>query len=548
MLTVKEDWQHLFEGAGMADLTQALPAVLQVRRWFGGKARQIATVHITDSVRIPSNSSARLLVIDVKYGDGGTETYTLPVAAAFGEEADRMRREFPQAVLAPLVIRKGEGDEAGLLYDALWNRDLALTLLHAIGRNSRFPGIAGSITASSTNTFTDLVPSRTDPEPVVMGAEQSNTSVAYGGCVILKFYRRIAEGMNPDLEVGRALTNGQFPYVPSVAGELEYQDRSGHRSTLGVLQRFVANDGDGWKRSLEAFERCIDRLHEGRLWDERPSAFPSHPLDLARAEYSPLACRLIGPYLESARRLGNRTAQLHLALSRIGEDPDFTPEPLTREQRWNRHESMVKSMTDTFSLVNERIGLLPKHGQAMAEMLIELKPELNRIFDAFGNSETPVTLIRCHGDYHLGQVLCIGADFMIIDFEGEPAQSLAERRMKHPSLVDIAGMIRSFHYVPFAFLKAKGVEQCLWTSFWSGWTSAAFLKGYLELAIGSPFWPHNQEGVRLLLDVYMMKKALYELRYELNNRPDWVEIPLHGLVELLRSTAVGQAQDKSRSR
>jgi len=540
MLTIKEDWQRLFEGAGMADLTRALPAVLQVKRWFGGKARQISTVQITDSILIPSNSSARLLVIDLEYGDGGTETYTLSVAAVFGEEADRIRRVCPHAVIAPLLVRKGESDEAGLLYDALWNRDLALTLLHAIGRNSRFPGIAGSITASSTSTFTDLVPFRTEPEPVVMGAEQSNTSIAYGGCVILKFYRRMAEGMNPDLEIGRALTNGQFPYVPSIAGELEYQDRSGHRSTLGVLQKFVANDGDGWKRSLEAFERFMDRIDEEHLWDERPSAFPSHPLDLAKVEYSPLACRLIGPYLESAGRLGNRTAQLHLALSRIAEDPDFAPEPLTWEQRQCRHESMVKSMKDTFSLVNERIGLLPRHGQAMAEILVELKPELNRIFDAFGNSETPVPLIRCHGDYHLGQVLCIGADFMIIDFEGEPAHSLAERRMKHPSLVDIAGMIRSFHYVPFAFLKAKGVEQCSWTSFWSGWTSAAFLKGYLELAIGSPFWPQNAECVRLLLDVYVMKKALYELRYEFNNRPDWVEIPLHGLIELLRPAALGE--------
>lgn len=538
MLTVNGDWQELFEGTGLADLTQALPAILQVRRWFGGKARQVARVQITDCILIPSTSSARLLAIHVQYGDGGTETYTLPVAAAFGEEADRLRRDFLHAVIAPLLVRTRERDEIGLLYDALWDRDLALTLLRAIGQNSRFPGIAGSITASSTNTFADLVPSRTEPEPVVMGAEQSNTSVAFGGCVILKFYRRMAEGMNPDLEIGRALTNGQFPYVPSIAGELEYQDRSGHRSTLGVLQKFVANDGDGWKRSLEAFERFMDQIDEEHLWDERPSAFPCHPLDLAQAEDLPPACRLIGPYLESARRLGNRTAQLHSALSRIVEDPDFAPEPLTREQRRNRHESMVKSMTDTFSLVNERIGLLPKHGQVMAEMLVELKPELNRIFDAFGNSETPVPLIRCHGDYHLGQVLCVGTDFMIIDFEGEPAHSSAERRMKHPSLMDIAGMIRSFHYVPFAFLKAKGIEPCLWTSFWSGWTSAAFLQGYLELASGSPFWPDKEEVVRLLLDVYVMKKALYELRYELNNRPEWVEIPLHGLVELLRPTAL----------
>lgn len=540
MLTATEDWQQLFEGTGVEDLEEALPALLRTRRWFGGKARKISAVQIVDSILIPSDSTARLLLIRMTYTDGGTETYTLPLAAAFGEEANRIRRDFPQAVIAPLVVRKPQSEDSGLLYDALWNRDLAFAFLRGIGQNSQFSGIDGSITAKSTTAFADLVPPLSELEPVVMGAEQSNTSIAFGGCVILKFYRRMGEGMNPDVEIGRALTRQRFPYVPSIAGELEYHNTRGQRGTLGVLQKFVANDGDGWKQSLGVFERFIDRIREEHLWDERPPAFPFHPLDLAQAEYSASARHLIGPYLESARRLGNRTAQLHLALSRIADDPAFAPETLTPEYRWSRHESMIKGMTETIALVKERIELLPSHGRAMAEILIELKPELHRIFDAFRNVKTPVPMIRCHGDYHLGQVLCTGDDFIIIDFEGEPAHSLAERRMKRPPLVDVAGMIRSFHYVPFAFLKSKAVERCSWTSFWSGWTSAAFLKGYLELAIGKPFWPQDPEVVRLLFDVYVMNKALYELRYELNNRPDWVEIPLHGLVELLRPATQGE--------
>jgi len=539
MLTVKEDWQELLEGSGITDLTQALPTILQTRRWFGGKALRIVKVEIADSISIPPHPTVRVLVLHVMYESAAMEMYALPVAAAFGHEADHIRRDCPHAVLIPIVVQKVKGTAAGLLYDALWNPDVALTLLRAIGQESHFPGTTGSITASSANAFAELVPSGVDLNPSLMKTEQSNTSVAYNGCVILKFYRRMAEGLNPDLEIGRALTARQFPFVPSIAGNLEYQDREGHRGTLGVLQQFVANDGDAWERSLEEYERFIDRLDKEHLWNRQPPAFPSHPLDLSRTSYAPPPVQLIGPFLESVRRLGNRTAQLHIALSQIMDDPAFVPEPFTRESRRSRYGSMVESMTDTFLLLKERMKSLPKIGQAMAAALIELKPEINRIFTAFENIETAGSLIRCHGDYHLGQVLCVRDDFMIIDFEGEPAHSLAERRLKQPALVDVAGMVRSLQYVPFVALKGKREEANLWSAFWSGWTSAAFLEGYLELASGSPFCPRDSESVRVLFDVYLIKKALYELHYELNNRPDWVDIPLRGLITLLRTSDRG---------
>jgi len=535
MLTVRHDWVRLFEEETARDVITALADILQTRRWFGGKARRIKEIGILDSIPIPADSTQILLLIRVEYGDAGTETYTLPVTAAFGEEAERIRRDFPTAVIAPLVLQRDGSEHAGLLYDALWNRDFALTLLNAIGDESRFKGIAGWMTASSTSAFTELVPIGALPEPVVMRAEQSNTSVVYDGYVILKLYRRVEQGINPDLEIGRVLTRVRFPYIPSIAGALEYQLNSGSLVTLGVLQQFVANDGDAWQYSLGAVKQFFDRVAREHLLGERPSLNTTSLLDLAREDYSSLARHLIGEYLESAERLGQRTAQLHLALSQVVDDPAFAPEPLTLEYRQSRHESMVRSMAGTLALLKERMELLSTGGQANARLLFELKPALERIFDSFGDIVTTVPRIRCHGDYHLGQVLCRGADFMIIDFEGEPARSLAERRMKHPPLVDIAGMVRSFHYVPFAFLKEQRIEHSLWASFWSDWTSVAFLKGYRGAVTGSEFWPQNPEDLRLLLDVYLVEKALYELRYELNNRPDWVDIPLYGLVELLKT-------------
>src|SRR5215831_11588482 len=226
MLTATHDWVHLFEGETAGDVIGALPDILRTRRWFGGKAGRIEAVRILDSIPIPCDSPTVLLLIRVEYEDGGMEIYTLPVTAAFGEASERIRREFPQAVIASLAVQTNRTEQSGLLYDALWNRDLALALLHAIGQESRFIGMAGSIMASSTNAFTDLVPAGSQLEPVVMRAEQSNTSVAYDGRVILKLYRRLGQGMNPDLEIGRVLTRMRFPYVPSIAG----------RSNIGTIR------------------------------------------------------------------------------------------------------------------------------------------------------------------------------------------------------------------------------------------------------------------------------------------------------------------------
>jgi trehalose synthase-fused probable maltokinase len=534
MLTATHDWVRLFEGETAGHLMRALPDILQARRWFGGKARRIGKVDILDCIAIPSDSMSLLLLIWVEYEHAETETYILPVTAAFGDDAERIRREMAPAVIAPFVLQREAKTENGLLYDALWNRDFTLALLNAVSHESRFSGFTGSLIASTTNAFTDLMPVGAKPEPVVMGSEQSNTSVAYNGYVILKLYRRVEEGINPDLEMGRTLTRLRFSYVPLLAGALEYQATSGRLLTLCVLQQFVVNDGNAWQYGLEAVKRFFERVDSEQLADESPAAHVARPLELAREPYEPLARHLIGGYLEWAERLGQRTAQLHRALSQVADDPAFAPEPLTAQYWQTRHAAVERGMAEALMLLKDRRQFLSAGGQEQARLLFELKPVLERIISGFETITTSVLCIRCHGDYHLGQVLCTGDDFMIIDFEGEPARSLAERRMKHPVLLDIAGMIRSFHYVPFAFLKGQGLELSRWASYWSNWMSVAFLKGYLGKAIGSEFWPQHREHVNILLDLYLVEKAFYELRYELNNRPDWVEIPLYGLVAILK--------------
>lgn len=532
MLTAKHDWARLLEGDAAADLMRVLREVLQTRRWFGGKARRIAEVRIMDSIAVSSDSSSILLLLCVEYRDGESEIYSLPVTAVFGEDAERVQREIPRAVIAPFMLTKNGTTDIGILYDALWNREFTTELLAALRNESRFQGAVGAVTASVTAAFKDLVPSGIRLDPRVMGSEQSNTSVVYDGHVILKLYRRLEEGINPDLEIGRVLTRMQFPFVPALAGAIEYQRPSREVSTLGVLQRYVDNAGDAWTWSLQAVKEFFTRVGS-RPVERHATVDKSSLLELAGEPYPTPVRHFMDGYLEPAERLGQRTAQLHLALGRVQDDPAFAPEPLTLEYRQARYEAALRGMASTLALVKARMDSLPTAAQEQANVLFRFRPALEGIFDAFRNLDTPGSLIRCHGDYHLGQVLFTGADFVITDFEGEPARPLAERRMKHPPLVDIAGMVRSFQYVPFAFLKGAGLPPSPWCPFWSNWACVAFLKGYLSAATGSELWPQSNGDVRPLLDAYIAEKAFYELQYELNNRPDWVDIPLHGLAAIL---------------
>lgn len=544
VLTVPDRWEQVCEGEEKAALEALLPGVLATRRWFGGKGRTVRSVRIGEAVPIPSRSrTAILFSLRVEYAEGKEEVYLLPLTAAFGATAEQVRRECPVAVVAGIRVGHGARDEAGVLFDALWDADVARSLLEAMGQGVSFSGAEGTVKAASTGAYARLVGGENGLDPNVMKSEQSNTSVAFGDRVILKLYRRLGSGVNPDLEIGRALTRANFPYIPPVAGMLEYAKGSEEPVTLALLQGFVRNEGDAWRHSLEAVDRFFMRLGNGGAPPPARGTETSL-LMLAREEYPRQARELIGLYLQSAERLGQRTAELHLALSQVADDPAFAPEPLTAAYQDDRHGSMVRLTRQALALLRDRLASLPGVHQAEAKRLLAMEPAIKKAFEAFRSLGTPVLRIRCHGDYHLGQVLCTGSDFMIIDFEGEPARSLAERRMKHPALLDVAGMIRSFQYAPFAFLEGKrdGVASGLtpasreaWARFWCDWSSAAFLKAYLGIAARSRFWPQAEADVRLLFDAYVLEKAMYELNYELNNRPSWVGIPLQGILRLIEA-------------
>ncbi len=549
VIKVRGTWEAVLSGRAKAGLEATLPTYLRTCRWFGGKARRIQSATITDIVPMSANRESTrsyVALVRVEYMEGEPETYVLPLSFAPEDRAQEILSDIPQTAIVRIEVEGGSG---GVLYDALWDGRFCELLLQSIGRRRNFKGAAGELVAWPTAAFRQLRgPAEGNLQPSVLKAEQSNTSVLYGDRLILKLFRRPETGANPDLEIGRFLTEKTaFAHVPPVAGALEYRRGRAEPVTLGVLQGLIANEGDAWQYTLDEVARYFEQVLSRRV-EEEGVPVPDKPLLLMAEEEIPAeAADLIGPYLESAKLLGQRTAELHVALAQDPDNPDFRAEPFSDFYRRSLYQSMRKLTAQSFQLLRGRLKELSAPARDEAARVLDLEAEILGRFRRVLEHPVAAKRIRCHGDYHLGQVLCTGKDFVIIDFEGEPARALSERRLKRSPLRDVAGMLRSFHYAAYAALfrqeqgglvaaeERPSLES--WARLWHVWVSAVFLKRYLEVAGEAGFLPRNRDDLQALLDAFLLEKAVYELGYELNNRPNWLRVPVQGILQLLEMGA-----------
>jgi maltose alpha-D-glucosyltransferase/alpha-amylase len=462
-------------------MEQSLPAFLPIQRWFGGKARRITAVRVVDWGLLPS-AKALLAVCDVSYFDGGCELYFLPLMA--------------KGVTA---------------CDALSDDAINTELLHLIANSHQVPTRSGIIQGVKTVAF-DRLRGNADESLAVerLPATSSNSLIFYGQRLLLKVFRRLTVGVNPDYEIGRFLTEQTtFDRLPQVAGAIEYHRSHSGPITLAILQQRVHCQRDGWEYALADLKRYYEQ-------------------------------RDFGDALSAADALGRRTAELHLALASNKADAAFAPEPITAADVAAIKDEIRTQAQKGFATLSNSINRLPETVAGDAHRLLAYGPA---VLDRLTTAQTLVptaTKIRIHGDYHLGQVLWTGDDFIILDFEGEPTRTVEERRRKYSPLRDVAGMLRSYHYAAYAGLFAASQGQL--TDFatrepqadrWQRDVSAAFLRAYRAAAGGADFLPTDEEEFTALLNGFMLAKALYELNYELNNRPDWVRIPLRGVLSLL---------------
>jgi maltose alpha-D-glucosyltransferase/alpha-amylase len=482
-------------------------------------------------------------MVEVEYLDGEPETYVLPLAVAEPEQVHRIETEMPGTIVARLE-RRGEG---ALLVDGLVDPRFCELLLEALTRKRRLRGSSGTVTVRQTPALREIVRTDDGPlQPMLFRAEQSNTSVVYGGRLILKIFRRNEEGVNPDFDVGLFVNRQGFEHAPAVAGAFEYRQSRSEPRTLAIAHEIVPNEGDAWSYTRDEVGRFYERvLVEGRSaadvwWSPEASS-----LELAARELPEVAHETSEGYLRAAELLGRRTAELHLTLASADGDPAFAPEPYTVLYQRSLYQTQRNLTRRNLRLLRRALGRLEPRVRELADELLGYEQQLLDRFRSMLDRRLSGSRIRYHGDFHLGQALYTGKDFVIIDFEGEPGRSLSDRRVKRSPLRDVAGMLRSFDYAAHAGLRdlteRGNVERDSdayrelerWAAMWTSWASAAYVRAYLETARLGTFLPETDDELALLLDLFVLEKALYELGYELSSRPDWVEIPLLGIVRLL---------------
>ena len=543
-LSAQPSLEILLDGA-LADsfANRILPAYLATCRWFGGKTRAIRACRIADQIPVGDGGSpARIILAELTYFDGGAETYLLPLQIAAGAAAAVIQQEAPQAIIARFLA--GESADETLLFDAVHDERFRAALFDLIARHQSLHADAG-IAAGFPGRLLTATPETAAPASRVLKVEQSNTSIVYQDHWFLKLYRRIEEGVNPDAEILRFLgERRQFENVPPFGGSIEYRRPRGETRVLGLLAGHVPNDGDTWSRALDSLGRFYERVLEAR---PDPAAIPHLSLFIPNESASALLSDLIGGvHPERVRLLGERTARLHFALSSEETDSAFSPEPFTSQYQRSIYQSMRGSLRRTMDLLRHRVPHLHDDQRLLALEVAGSEPDvLSRCADLL-RRKIVCSKIRTHGDLHLGQILSTGKDFVFIDFEGEPSRSLSERKMKRCALRDIAGMMRSFHYAAYTALSLR--RQTVrpedvpllepWADLWASWISSVYLQSYLETASTAPFIPTLREDTETLLEAFLLEKAVYEVAYELNNRPHWLTIPLRGIRQILSDRRV----------
>jgi maltokinase len=448
---------------------------IAARRWYGAKARSIAGLEIVECPTLLEDPLTRLTLIQTRFATGTHELYQLPLVLV--REGEGLPRILDPA--ATPIASGGEWD----VYDGLADAGPGWELLRRIGAGEEIETDHGRFSFHGSETLTAL---DTDGSARLMGVEQSNSSIVFDERYVMKLFRKLEPGINPELEMLRFLAGHGFQHIAPLHGWYEY-DGQALAATLGVVQTFLPDAVGGWELALDEIGRD-------------PTTF-----------------------LDRLGSLGRITAEMHTVLASDAGDPAFSPEEPSQEAMSLLTATVDEDIERIFVRLPDNPALAPivGRGQDVRERLAA------RAQIGIGGRVT-----RTHGDYHLGQTLNTSTGWIILDFEGEPARPLPERRQKRSPLRDVASMLRSFAYVTSAVEMMEGRQA---PEDFEQRAREHFLGQYLE-HVDPTLLPAGEAAIANLLSIYELEKAIYELQYELNNRPDWVPIPVAGIRRLLEAT------------
>jgi maltose alpha-D-glucosyltransferase/alpha-amylase len=542
-LTEGHPWWDVLKGkTGERLCSSVIPHYLQRVFWFFGKGRAISQISVLDSCHLIQDEQLFLLAfIKVAYSEWDPEIYLIPMTWISNERLQTLTDRHPLATITALAL----GDVEGVLCDAIYFEEFrellfemmrSRTKMHGMN-GSRLVGLRGSGVTKTSPPRAELFPSR------VASVEQNNTSILYGDRLLFKMYRKLEAGINPEPEILKFLAGKKaFRNVPAYAGRIEYQSGSGKAYDIGVLQTYIACHGDAWRNTLTSLTQFVEHLlthkHDlpklpGRLptlLEVVDSGIPDQFRDLVR-----------GLHLEMALLLGRRTAEMHRALATGSTDSDWSVEAFSTLYQRSIFQSMRVLVRRNFQMLTENLQNLPVDIQRRAGLVLAAEMEFITYLKKITGRRLSAMKCRIHGDFHLGQALFTGKDFAFIDFEGEPVNSLSERRLKRSPLRDVAGMIHSFHYAAMITLVNHGASHPddlpllePWLEAWYVYVSGSYLKAYLHAMKNSPLVPENRTELAIMLRCFLIDKVVHELGIELNNRPEGVNLTLRGLEMLLR--------------
>lgn len=535
LLKSKSSWIELFSSQLKTKIeSMILPQFLMEQRWFGSKSEKILKTNITEIIPVKNqNSMSILLLVRVSYYAKAEEYYHIPLSFLETEQAKKFLSEKPQSVLFQF---QSPGQE-GIVYDAALDSSFHQTLLQLIGRRRIISAAEGKIKAYHSKYFRQVYNLIDKFEhSQLLTTEQSNSSIVYDRQLIFKLFRKLGEGINPDLEITKSITEKtDFKNIPVFAGAFDYQKEDGSLITLGILSSYIPNEGNAWDYAQDHLINYYEKVLSQICLKEKLPALPESIFEKTVREIPELLEDLISaPFIEMIHLLGKRTAEFHNALGEIVDDPDFKPEPFSLLYQRSIFQSVHSLLKRVFLSLNKNYNRYEETIQEDLKRVLSLEPEIIKHCQKIVSHKYNAKKIRIHGDYHLGQVLYTGKDFYLFDFEGEPAKPLGERRLKRSPLRDVAGMLRSFQYAAFAPLIQKKVSgDCQelehWARVWTFYTSKVFLNAYLKYIVPS-FLPEDELETKQLLTIYLLEKAIYEIGYEMDHRPDWLSIALKGLL------------------
>ncbi|MCL2776462.1 MAG: putative maltokinase [Polyangiaceae bacterium] len=536
-------WQAPFNGTGngadQRSLEHALTAWIGRRRWYRTKTKSIFSVRYKSVFALPfSRTRSHIAMVDVALEGGETATYVVPLTFLDGDEAKQFRERNPEQIVALLSFAGNGKTEIGMLVDGLSVDAFLAELLEAFEAQATLHSESDILTLHRLGPLD--APRSPNFTPRRMAREQTNTSVMYGDSFVAKILRKLDDGVSADVEMGRFLTEVGYAHAPALAGWIDLKSArdDAEPKTVGLLHVQVPNRGDAWAHALEELKAWLGAILAG----ERGSvptlpALPGRLLTLARAGLPANVERTVGHYVHDARKLGLRIGQMHVALTSRPDDRAFSAEPLDLTTRLELIAHAESSLTGALGEFTTRGPTLSPTAESTLRTIQSRRTELETRLRLIASLDDAGEKTRVHGDLHLGQVLFTGHDFMLIDFEGEPARSLGERKAKRSPFVDVAGMLRSYDYAAATALRAHAPTERAtlipWATLWKRAVSVALCEGWLDAVANASILPESVAAERTLLDFFLFEKCIYEIGYEMNSRPDWIEIPLVGLSELL---------------